>query len=73
MYLNNLFVPRGSDRGILKILVMQINGTNGAMLISTTLSFIGVGASEGDYGIYVLPPDHIIELAVLTVFICEVD
>ena len=39
---------------------MQINGTNGAMLISTTLSFIGVGASEGDYGIYVLPPDHIL-------------
>ena len=41
---------------------MQINGTNGAMLISTTLSFIGVGASEVDYGIYVLPPDHIIDL-----------
>lgn len=48
---------------------MQINGTNGAMLISTTLSFIGVGASEGDYGIYVLPPDHIIDLPLT----CEVD
>ena len=50
---------------------MQINGTNGAMLISTTLSFIGVGASEGDYGIYVLPPDHIIDLPLTLVKLIE--
>ena len=48
---------------------MQINGTNGAMLISTTLSFIGVGASEVDYGIYLLPPDHIIDLPLTCEFV----